>query len=271
MNEIQNIRKRLTARLSDYYPQAEAESLSRLLLEKACGIPYPTLVVGDYKVNEKIPLIERWMDRLLSHEPLQYVLGQTDFAGYELSTPRGVLIPRPETEELCHLLLQRGYLYPGAVAADLCTGSGAIAVFLAKHGASVDAVEYSEIAIEVASENFARLGVTVNLQQSDLLSRSHQPLREAYDLVVSNPPYIMESERVDMLPHVLDYEPEMALFVPDDDPLIFYRHIKASYHSKVMAFEINPLCIAQLRVLFSDRSLEFINDFRGNTRFLIVK
>ncbi|MBR8770333.1 N5-glutamine methyltransferase family protein [Porphyromonas levii] len=270
MSDVQSTKRWLSQELSTYYPEAEAEQIARQLLEEACGKPYPLLVVSDYKVTQKINVLKGWLARLLGHEPIQYVLGHTFFGGMELVVCPGVLIPRPETEELCQLLLERGYLFSGAVTADICTGSGAIAVFMARAGAKVEAVELSPMALEVAKENIIHQGGVVTLREADIL-HDYTPMYDAYDLVVSNPPYVLERERNEILPHVLEQEPSMALFVPDEDPLLFYRRIKELYHAKVFAFEINPLCVAELQELFADKEVEFIKDFRGNIRFLIVR
>lgn len=270
MNEIQSTKHWLTQELTNLYSLAEAEQMARLLLEEAFGISYPLLVVNDYKVTQKIDVLEGWLSRMKAYEPLQYVLGHTSFGGMDLIVRPGVLIPRPETEELCQILLDRRLIYPGAVTADICTGSGAIALYMATHGSKVEAVELSPLAVEVAKENFSRQGVEVNIREADILS-DFEPLHQEYDLVVSNPPYVMDKERVAIAPHVLNQEPEMALFVPDADPLLFYRRIKEVFNAKVFAFEINPLCIQDLTQLFSDRKVEFIEDFRGNVRFLMVE
>ncbi len=270
MSDIRSTKRWLSRELSTYYPEAEAEQIARQLLEEACGMPYPLLVVSDYKVTQKIDVLRGWLIRLLKYEPLQYVLGRTYFGGMELNVRQGVLIPRPETEQLCQLLLERDYLFPGAVAADICTGSGAIALFMARAGANVEAVEISPLALEVAKENIIRQGVDIALREADVL-KDFAPMYSEYDLVVSNPPYVLEREREGILPHVLGQEPDMALFVPDDNPLLFYQRIKELYHAKIFAFEINPLCVEELRQLFCDRELDFVEDFRGNIRFLIVK
>lgn len=271
MNEIQTTKQTLANKLSSYYSHSEAEHIACVLLEEAFGHPYPMLVIGDYKVNEKLPLLQQWVTRLIAHEPLQYVLGHTDFCGIDIKVRTGALIPRPETEQLCDLLRSRGYLFDGAIVADVCTGSGAIALFMAMCGATVEAIELSPIALSVSRENFDIHAVSVDLRAEDILSDDFTPKYTRYDLVVSNPPYILRQERDEMMPHVVEQEPDMALFVPDDDPLIFYRRIKELYQtSRVLAFEINPLCVKELKSLFSDRKVEFLQDFNHKTRYLIV-
>lgn len=271
MNEFQTTKQWLATELGSYYSQEEAEYIARILLEEAFGQPYPMLVVSDGKVNQKIDLLKGWLSRLLGHEPLQYVLGHTSFCGMDLYVSSGVLIPRPETEELCYIIRSRGHLFPGATSIDLCTGSGAIALFMAKCGAKVEAIDLSPHALSVAERNFHRYDLEIDLRRADLFDAHFSPKCQQYDLVVSNPPYVLNKERMEMEPHVLETEPEMALFVPDDDPILFYSRIKELYNnSKVLAFEINPLCVGELRELFYDRKVEFIEDFNGKTRYLIV-
>lgn len=270
MSDIQSTKQGLAHELAIYYPEPEAEQIARQVLEEVFGAPYPHLVISNCKVTEKKDVLQTLMSRLMDREPIQYVLGHAEFGGMDVKVRQGVLIPRPETEELCQLLHDRGFVFPGATVADVCTGSGAIALFMAKEGARVEAVELSTMALEVARENIAIQGYDVRLREADIL-RDFTPLWQDFDLVVSNPPYVLESEKGGILPHVLDNEPSMALFVPDSDSLLFYRRIKEVYRARVMAFEINPLCVAELEDLFSDRILEFVDDFRGNTRFLIVR
>lgn len=271
MNEIQSTKLRLTEALSSYYPPEEAEHLSRLLIEEAFGYPYPQLVVGNYKVTEKIALIDGWVDRLLKHEPIQYILGRVSFGGYELYVAPGVLIPRPETEEMCKLIEERHLVQRGSIVADVCSGSGAIALYMSRRGAIVDAVEVSKKAARIASINFSNYATDIHLSVEDIFASSFKPQRAMYDLVVSNPPYVLERERNSISSHVLTQEPSLALFVPDDDPVIFYRRIVETYLSKTFVFEINPLCISKLKDVFEGRSIEFLKDFRGHIRYLIVQ
>jgi release factor glutamine methyltransferase len=192
----------------------------------------------------------------------------------------GVLIPRPETEELVRwkplpLPSPKG---EGVNILDIGTGSGCIAITLAAMypEAKVTAWDISEKALEVARKNAKHLAVNVNFEQVDILANSQQPKANSYDIIVSNPPYICNKEREAMEQNVLDYEPHEALFVPDDDPLLFYRAI-AEYGNKALKsdgwlyFEINPLYAEPLRELLSTMSyhdLEIKNDQYGKQRFI---
>ena len=167
---------------------------------------------------------EELLARIAKGEPVQYVVGYTEFYGRRFAVREGVLVPRPETEELVALIVRENTT-PAPRIVDLCTGTGAIAVSLAGEieGARVEAVDLSPIAVEVAGENIKANGVNVALESGDVFE--WEPEAEAYDVIVSNPPYIPESERADMDRNVVDFEPAMALFVPDNSPLVFYERI----------------------------------------------
>lgn len=280
MNEIQAYKRSISSRLAAYYPSPEAEQMARLILEEAYGISYPLLVLSDHKVSEKQRITEEQVKRLIAHEPLQYVLGCAYFHGMRLNVRKGVLIPRGETEELCLLLSDREMILQDGQSADLCTGSGAIALYLAAKGSRVEAVDVSRMALSVAEENirvYDKMGL-IELRQGDLLSECYEPLFSEYNLVVSNPPYVLASERAEMKPHVLAYEPELALFVPDSDGALFYRSILEKYHRVLkrggsFAFEINPLLANELVELFQSTgySVEVVADYHGRDRYLFAK
>ena len=167
---------------------------------------------------------EELLTRIAKGEPVQYVVGYTEFYGRRFAVREGVLVPRPETEELVALIVRENAT-PAPRIVDLCTGTGAIAVSLAGEieGARVEALDLSPIAVEVAGENIKVNGVNVALESGDVFE--WEPEAESYDIIVSNPPYIPESERADMDRNVVDFEPAMALFVPDNAPLVFYERI----------------------------------------------
>ena len=168
--------------------------------------------------------LEELLARIAKGEPVQYVVGTTEFYGRSFAVRSGVLIPRPETEELVALVVRENSLEAPHII-DLGTGSGAIAVSLAAEieGARVEALDLSEVAVEVAKSNAARNGVEVEVLRGDIFL--WEPASESYDVIISNPPYIPECERKDMERTVTDYEPSEALFVPDDSPLVYYERI----------------------------------------------
>lgn len=162
--------------------------------------------------------------RLESGEPVQYVVGWTEFYGRRLNVCEGVLIPRPETEELVALVVRENASEKPHIL-DVGTGSGAIAISLAGElqGAQVEALDLSPVAVEVSRENVRLNGVDVDVQQGDIFL--WEPLPESYDIIVSNPPYIPEREREEMAHNVTDFEPSEALFVPNESPLVYYERI----------------------------------------------
>lgn len=216
--------------------------------------------------------------RLRLREPLQYVIGHTFFFGMQLSVDNRVLIPRPETEEMLELIsAQRGF-HPEVIV-DLCTGSGCIALGLKKSFplSKVMAIDVAPGAIELASQNSRDLGLHVECVGRDILTDGWMDaLPEQTNLVVSNPPYILPSEADSMDTSVLDFEPSVALFVPTDDPLLFYRPI-ADFARKTLAmggqlwFEINPNTsteMAQMLGAFGFSSIEITKDLSGKFRFV---
>jgi len=230
------------------------------------------------------------MPRLEGGEPIQYVLGRACFCGRSFAVAPGVLIPRPETEELCRLIIDT-HPSESLNILDIGTGSGCIAITLALEmpDAEVEAVDISPEALAIAGANAARLGAKVSFHQYDILSEDSPPLGRGrgwgapstpkYDIIVSNPPYICERERADMERNVLDYEPHTALFVPDDDPLLFYRTIGQKALTMlvpggILCFEINPLYCDQLIELLRSQGyceVETVSDSFGKRRFVTAK
>lgn len=248
-------------RLLAYYPPEEAEQLAKLLLEKAYGKPYAQLLLALDKDSTNIPpeqaweKVEGWLMRLLAHEPVQYVLGEAYFGEHTLTVTPAVLIPRPETEYLLHLIAQRTPSNSVQHAIDVATGSGAIAIALASLFplATVEAVDVSTEALAVAQKNAVAVGLQerIRFARVDLLAGNEELEGKGYNLLVSNPPYILPHEKAGMRPHVLEQEPHIALFVPAEDPLLYYRRIFSIYAHRMaeggeIYFEGNPLTIEAL-------------------------
>lgn len=217
--------------LKQHYGTAEGYALYRLVMEECFGLTHTDILLGkDNQISEEnqARLLEI-TGRLLKNEPVQYVLGYADFCGHRFAVRPGVLIPRPETELLVQKALELGHGMDGVAepeALDIGTGSGCIAVSMALAGCRVTAMDISEEALEIAMQNVTALNAEVAFVHENIL----QPSRTAqqWHVIVSNPPYICLHEAEAMERNVLDYEPHNALFVPDTDPLIFYRAI-ASY------------------------------------------
>ena len=266
--------EQLCQRLSNVYDTGEAKAIVRWVLDVRFGLSTADIYCG--KVTQLSPNdqaeLEKIMQRLEKAEPVQYVLGVADFCGRQFHVAPGVLIPRPETAELCHLIAEDG----GADILDIGTGSGCIAITLALDiaDAKVTAWDISDDALAIAQQNAKTLGADVSFEKRDALNISLTP--ELWDVIVSNPPYICRKEAGEMEENVLKYEPDTALFVPDDDPLLFYRHIMNYAISALrkegrLYFEINPIyadsIVEQLLQLgFAD--VQKIDDQFGKTRFI---
>ena len=216
--------RRIAAALEPLYGAREAGSIARLTVAERCGISQTELLTAaDAAMPDEG--VDALLGQLTAGRPVQYVLGWTEFFGRRFAVREGVLIPRPETEELVAWVLDE--TAPDAAILDIGTGSGCIAATLAAElpQARIAALDISERALAVAAENVQRLGVGVELVQGDILHPEQLPVAGPFDVLVSNPPYVPERDRAAMHRNVRDYEPAEALFVPDDDPLCFYRAI----------------------------------------------
>lgn len=217
----------LAERLSGLYDPHEARSIARQAVAFHAGVTLPALL-ADPEAELDAPGLEEAAVRLAAGEPLQYVLGESEFYGRRFAVRPGVLIPRPETEELAELILRRERGREHALRLlDIGTGSGCLAVTLALElpEAEVWAADISEEALAVAGENARKLGARVAFRTADALQDLAERFEGRFDLLVSNPPYVPESDRAAMHPNVRDHEPALALFVPDNDRIRFYRAI----------------------------------------------
>lgn len=227
---------RIAARLTELYDEREARNLARWLVAECSGTTLSELLTDPRRevAAEAARSIEEAAERLAAGEPLQYIIGEADFYGHRFAVREGVLIPRPETEELVDWIVRKE---PSARRLlDVGTGSGCIAasLALALPATELFAADISPVALEVASGNCRRLGARVDIRRADALAQAGQRkeaqgLEEVFgcgfDLIVSNPPYVPESDRATMHPNVRDHEPAEALFVPDGDRIRFYRAI----------------------------------------------
>lgn len=271
----------LRTRLAAVYPDGEAQAIVFLVLEKLFGLSRTDVLMGGLEqlTAEQTAELEQVMLRLEQGEPVQYVLGVADFDGMTLGVAPGVLIPRPETEELVEWIAED---FEGAKhlrILDVGTGSGCIALSLARRftDASVTAWDISDDALRIASANAEKLGLDVEFKKRDALCAEVLEADVAnYDIIVSNPPYICEKERADMDNNVLQHEPETALFVPDNDPLLFYRAIsdlaqKMLRSGGCLYFEINreygKETAGMMRTMGFD-SVELRKDFMENDRMV---
>ena len=276
----------LAKRLTSYYDIQEARGIVRLLLSDLYGMSLTDICVGalDRLTEEQTQQIEDAMLRLEKGEPVQYVTGKAHFCDRTFLVSPSVLIPRPETELLCQLIADNDQVVTGngeIRVLDMGTGSGCIAITLAlsMQNASVEAWDVSAEALNMAKSNAESLGASVSFEQKDILGLDENNVERCYDIIVSNPPYICNKEAAQMEHNVLDFEPHLALFVPDEAPLLFYSAIArfARLALKVggaLYFEINPLYADALCSMLS--SLGFANvtihiDQFGKQRFISAK
>ena len=264
--------------LRGIYPDSEALSLAKMLLVEAFGFSTLELYGGKDKEisGKRRDVLDKMLSRLQKNEPIQYVLGKETFCGLDFEVDSNVLIPRPETRELVEWIVADRKLDASCRVLDIGTGSGCISISLAKFlsGAEVEAWDISEGALGVARRNAVRNEVEVLFRQQDVLYALPGDTR--YDVIVSNPPYITEKERLDMDANVLDWEPFTALFVPDADPLLFYRKIAELGLSMLniggaLYFEINRAYGQEtVRMLegLSYKQIELRKDEWGNDRMV---
>lgn len=276
MQLLADFLKKGIAALEPLYSAAEARSILLLLCEELIGTKsYTHIVEPLYSIPpEGEGTLEEALGRLCSGEPIQYVLGKADFCGHTFRVTPDVLIPRPETE----LLVQEAVRLAGkgCRVLDLCTGSGCIAwsVALAVPGAQVVGVDISEKALQVArSQDFSPAPTFV---QADVLDTEQEFNHGPFDLILSNPPYVMDKEKAQMRRNVLDFEPASALFVPDADPLLFYRAI-ARWSQRFLApggkglTEINETLGEETLAVFAGagfRNCSIKTDFSDKNRFV---
>lgn len=213
--------------LRDLYPKTEIRAFTRLILEHVCGISYTQQVLmKDQLLDDSFKnTISEMVKRLKNHEPIQYILGETEFLGLKLIVTPPVLIPRPETEELV-LWIAETEMPEAPALLDVGTGSGCIALALKDRiaDASVSAFDFLPQALEVAGKNAELNKLEVEFFKADIMKWETSTWRN-FDAIISNPPYVRESEKENMSANVLNYESQKALFVPDNDPLIYYRQI----------------------------------------------
>lgn len=264
--------------LRGIYPDSEALSLAKMLLVEVFGFSTLELYGGKDKEisGNRRGDLDKMLSRLQKNEPIQYVLGKETFCGLDFEVDSNVLIPRPETRELVEWIVADRKSSTSSHILDIGTGSGCISISLAKflQGSKVEAWDISQGALDVARRNAQRNGVEVLFRHQDVLDAL--PGGAIYDVIVSNPPYIAEKEKLDMDANVLDWEPSTALFVPDADPLLFYRKIAELGLSMLRAggalyFEINRAygqeTISMLESL-NYSQIELRKDEWGNDRMI---
>ena len=276
--------------LTSLYDAGEAKAIARMALDVAFGMSMADILCG--KVTQlsadESQKLQKIQDRLLKGEPVQYVLGSADFGGRVFHVDPGVLIPRPETAELCQWIVEsegsasvNGDDRRAVSILDIGTGSGCIAITLALDipHSRVSAWDISDEALRIARANAESLGATVSFSRRDALqpsAPSMQAVCPGYDIIVSNPPYIYNKEKETMQQHVLGFEPHLALFAPNDNPMLFYRAISnyaatALHPGGSLYFELNPLLAGDVASLLSSCGflhVEIRPDQFGKQRFI---
>lgn len=283
-NLVRDCRRYYASELEKIYDSNEANALIMILLEHYFNIDRVIIAMEpELRLSESELLTLHFaVKELLKNKPIQYIIGETEFCGLRFMVEDGVLIPRPETEEMVKMIANSVGTRATSVHCsilDIGTGSGCIAISLAKllKDSTVTAVDVSEKALEIAKKNAEANDVNVNFIKDDILNPKNQELIDnQYDIIVSNPPYVCESEKTEMRANVLDYEPSTALFVPDNDPLIFYRKIlelaqKTLKHAGEIWFEINEKFGEEMKNLCFEmgfKNVEILKDFREKDRIL---
>lgn len=266
--------------ISSTYDADEARSISHMVFKEVLGYDTIKLILNE---NDLLPapLFEQ-LDQIAyllnQHKPIQYILGYEDFLGYRFTVNESVLIPRPETEELVLWIVENNKAHKEPHILDIGTGSGCIAISLKKllPSANVTAIDVSKEALIVAEKNANKNQAEIKFIQRDILNEN---INLTYDIIVSNPPYVLDSEKKEMRKNVLDYEPSTALFVPDNDPLLFYKRIIELAEKQLntrgeLYFEINESYAQECILLFNTdvwELPELKHDIRGKARMLRIK
>ena len=290
-NLVKDIRNYYCEQLCYIYDKDEANAMILILLEHYFNINRVKMALEpQLRLSESEMLTFHFAVKdLLKNKPIQYIIGETEFCDLKFKVNENTLIPRPETSELVMKIInsQRSTVNGQWSMAnsqksilDIGTGTGCIAISLAKHlpNSKVYALDISEKALEVAKENAVNNNVNVTFIHDDILSLKNN-IETKFDIIVSNPPYVRELEKAEMRDNVLNWEPHNALFVSDNNPLIFYRSILefAKSHLKENGeiwFEINEFLGKEMRELCNEMGfsqVEVFNDFRGKERILLVR
>lgn len=259
--------------LNDDFDAFEKRAIAKTILYDIAHFTMPWIT--ETNISEELVFnINHLISRINAGEPTQYVCGLAPFRNYLLNVDENVLIPRPETEELVSLVLANLPVLPAGKGIDIGTGSGAIALSIALESDwEMDAMDISEGALKMAMSNIEKYSASVNLIHSDILN---SPLPGNYSFIVSNPPYIPVMDKMNMLDSVLKYEPDVALFVPDDSPLLFYQRIVALSTKSIIPrgglfFECHPVFIsgvADLLKVYGFDNVQILSDLSGKQRMV---
>ena len=276
---IAELQKKFWEELKPLYDEREARAVTRLVLETLLQLNPTQLSFERFRLLTTYQQyqLQQILTRLTTGEPVQYVLGEAHFYGLKLKVNKHVLIPRPETEELVEWIISGlEFGIPELRILDIGTGSGCIPIVLSKKlpHARVEAIDVSELALQVAEENNRLNGTSVQFRKVDILSEELPP--QTYDVIVSNPPYITEAEKNTLHKNVLNFEPHLALFSFDEDGLKFYRRIAqlaatALKPNGKIYFEIHRDKAEEVALILTEagyRNVELRKDLGGNNRMV---
>lgn len=280
--KVGEIQRLMIQELEKLYPLEEAFSIANGLFMHYLGLSRAWVIMEKDRILSESELLhfQRAMKRLMAHEPLQYITGLAHFYGLEFKVNPAVLIPRPETEELVSWVLSEVHgAEENLKILDVGTGSGCIAISIKKEleKADVHAIDISDKVLEVAIENASLNNVSVHFEQLDILDEEAQKSLSVFDVIISNPPYVTPSDKDKMRQNVTDHEPELALFVQEQEPLIFYKEIThfAKDHLKSggrLFFECNESNADEVALLMETVGLSDIQlrkDMQGKERMVL--
>ncbi|MCD4663694.1 MAG: peptide chain release factor N(5)-glutamine methyltransferase [Bacteroidales bacterium] len=279
-NKIGDIRSFYKLELINYYDEREVDTMLFMIIEEYAKLAKTKVLIDPEKTVSESELLKIHfaVKDLKNYKPIQYILGKTEFYGLPIIVNPNVLIPRPETEDLAELIIKENKNHENISILDIGTGSGCIAIVLKKYltNAEVFAIEVSGNVLEVAKINSEINKTDIIFRQYDILQNDRISGFPDFDIIVSNPPYVRKSEKKQMRENVLDYEPDQALFVDDEEPLLFYKAITnfAKIHLKPngkIYCEINQYLGKETSVLFYNEGFKHVNifkDINGNDRVL---
>ncbi|MET2984391.1 peptide chain release factor N(5)-glutamine methyltransferase [Aureibaculum conchae] len=268
--------------LKNSYPKKEILSFYYLLIEDCLKLPKTEIILQqNLKISENdLNYFKQSLKLLKEEKPIQYIIGKTEFYGLTFKVHENILIPRPETEELVSWILEEENLINSSSTniLDIGTGSGCIAIGLAKNlpKSKISAIDVSKKALAVAKQNATLNQVEVNFMEQDILNSNITPITTKYDIIVSNPPYVRELEKHEMHNNVLQNEPHLALFVKDENPLLFYDKIadfakESLIESGLIYLEINQYLASETMQLLAQKgfnTIELRKDIFGNKRMI---
>lgn len=278
---VNELYRNFLQQLRHIYEQSEAANICTILFEQLAGVTRSAIIKDPaFVLDEKVTLkLQEALEDLKTHKPIQYVLGEAWFYHMKLKVSPAVLIPRPETEELVDLAIKHLKDFPATNLIDIGTGSGCIPIAIKKNipGVEITAVDLSNDALIIASENAAQQKTPINFKELDFLDEKNWTSFPTFDVIISNPPYIPANEKELLDKNVTAFEPHTALFVTNEQPLIFYEKIAAfgkehlSVHGKIF-MEVHEHFAKNVASLFGDEyyTAEIKHDLQGKERMLIV-